>query len=131
MLACADAGAAVISPFIGRVGDWYKIRGQTWNLVKEDQGVRFVRKLKFTLVDYDNTEIMGASFRNIDQIITLAGLDLLTIRPELLDRLKGIDKSLDRSWVKGSHTVLKKKNSDATDSQNFYRLLASDVMTTD
>ena len=51
-------------------------------------GVRFVRKLKFTLANYDNTEIMGASFRNIDQIIALAGLDLLTISPELLDGLK-------------------------------------------
>ena len=48
MLACADAVVAVISPFIGRVGDWYKMHGQAWNLVKEDPGVRFVRKPKFT-----------------------------------------------------------------------------------
>ena len=90
-----------------------------------------MRKPKFTLVNYDDTEIMGASFRNINQIIDLAGLDLLTISLELLDGLKGVDKSLDRSWLEGNHTVLKKKNSNTMDRQNFDRLLAIDVMTTD
>jgi transaldolase len=74
---------------------------------------------------------MGASFRNIDQIIALAGLDLLTISPELLDTLKGVDNSLDLSWLEERHTALKKKNSNAMDRQNFDRLLASDVMATD
>ena len=130
-LACADAGAAVISPFIGRVGDWYKMRGRSWDLVEEDPGVRFVRKLKFTLANYGNTEIMGASFRNIDQIIALAGLDLLTISPELLDDLKGVNKSLDLSWLEDNHTAVKNKNSNALDRKNFEKLLASDVMATD
>ena len=58
-LACADAGAAVISPFVGRVGDWYK-KWAKLDLVEEDPGVRFVKKPKFTLANYDNTEIMGA-----------------------------------------------------------------------
>ena len=130
-LACADVGAAVISPFIGRVGDWYKMRGQTWDSVEEDPGVRFVRKLKFTLANYDNTEIMGASFRNIDQIIAVAGLDLLTISPELLDGLKGVDKSLDLSWLDSNHASVKNKNSNVLDRQNFDKLLASDIMATD
>ena len=130
-VACADAGAAVISPFIGRVGDWYKMRGRSWDLVEEDPGVRFVRKLKFTLANYGNTEIMGASFRNIDQIIALAGLDLLTISPEFLDDLKGVNKSLDLSWLEDNHTAVKNKNSNALDRKNFEKLLASDVMATD
>ena len=130
-LACADAGAAVISPFVGRVGDWYKMRGRSWDLVEEDPGVRFVRKLKFTLANYDNTEIMGASFRNIDQIIALAGLDLLTISPELLDGLKSVDKSLDLSWMDGSHTPVKNKTSNILDRKKFDELLAGDVMATD
>ena len=130
-LACADAGAAVISPFVGRVGDWYKKCGRSWDLVEEDPGVRFVRKLKFTLANYDNTEIMGASFRNIDQIIALAGLDLLTISPELLDGLKGVNKSLDLSWLDGIHTPVKNKTSNTLDRKNFDELLAGDVMATD
>ena len=130
-VACADAGAAVISPFIGRVGDWYKMRGRSWDLVEEDPGVRFVRIMKFTLANYGNTEIMGASFRNIDQIIALAGLDLLTISPELLDDLKGVNKSLDLSWLEDNHTAVKNKNSNALDRKNFEKLLASDVMATD
>ena len=130
-LACADAGAAVISPFIGRVGDWYKMRGRSWDLVEEDPGVRFVRKLKFMLANYGNTEIMGASFRNIDQIIALAGLDLLTISPEFLDDLKGVNKSLDLSWLEDNHTAVKNKDSNALDRKNFEKLLASDVMATD
>ena len=131
-LACADVGAAVISPFIGRVGDWYKMCGRSWDLVEEDPGVRFVRQLKFTLANYDNTEIMGASFRNIDQIIALAGLDLLTISPELLDGLKGVDKSLDLSWLEeGARVAIKNKTSNALDRKNFDELLASDVMATD
>ena len=130
-VACADAGAAVISPFIGRVGDWYKMRGRSWDLVEEDPGVRFVRKLKFMLANYGNTEIMGASFRNIDQIIALAGLDLLTISPEFLDDLKGVNKSLDLSWLEDNHTAVKNKNSNALDRKNFEKLLASDVMATD
>ena len=130
-LACADVGAAVISPFIGRVGDWYKKCGRSWDLVEEDPGVRFVRKLKFTLANYGNTEIMGASFRNIDQIIALAGLDLLTISPELLDDLKGVNKSLDLSWLEDNHTAVKNKDSNALDRKNFEKLLASDVMATD
>ena len=130
-LACADAGAAVISPFVGRVCDWYKKCGRSWDLVEEDPGVRFVRKLKFTLANYGNTEIMGASFRNIDQIIALAGLDLLTISPELLDDLKGVNKSLDLSWLEDNHTAVKNKDSNALDRKNFEKLLASDVMATD
>ena len=72
-LVCADVGAAVISPFIGRVGGLYKMCWRSWDLVEEDPGLRFVRKLKFTLACCDDREIMGASFRTSDQIIALAG----------------------------------------------------------
>ena len=74
---------------------------------------------------------MGASFRNIDQIIALAGLDLLTISPELLDGLKSVDKSLDLSWLDSNHAPVKNKNSNVLDRQNFDKLLASDIMATD
>lgn len=96
-VACADAGAQLISPFVGRIYDWYKkSAGSSWDEAKnsgpDDPGVRSVTRIyeyykKFGIP----TEIMGASFRNAGQIVALAGSDLLTISPELLGTLEQTD----------------------------------------
>ena len=88
-VACADAGAFLISPFVGRITDWYKKHeGRTDYAPDEDPGVRSVR----AIYDYYksngiNTVVMGASFRSTAQIKALAGCDNLTIAPKLLDEL--------------------------------------------
>lgn len=92
-VACAEAGAQLISPFVGRILDWYKKQaGERWNpdahSGDNDPGVRSVRQIYdyYKRFGY-HTEVMGASFRNTDQILALAGCDLLTISPELLEQL--------------------------------------------
>ncbi|HRX56882.1 MAG: transaldolase [Verrucomicrobiales bacterium] len=88
-VACAEAGARLISPFVGRILDWHKAKtGQTYTGA-EDPGVRSVTQIyayykKFGL----GTEIMGASFRNKEEITELCGCDLLTISPALLGELQ-------------------------------------------
>jgi transaldolase len=101
--ACADAGATLISPFVGRIYDWYKKQaGAAWNESANsgdnDPGVRSVRAIYQRLKGGGYaTEVMGASFRNTGQIIALAGCDLLTISPELLDQLAGTEGTLARA----------------------------------
>lgn len=87
--ACADAGVTLISPFVGRVYDWHRrARGGEDIPREEDPGVALVRRIYeyFKTAGY-KTEIMGASFRKITQVLDLAGCDLLTLGPELLRQL--------------------------------------------
>lgn len=92
-VACADAKVTLISPFVGRIYDWHKQQaGNTWdeqaNAGVNDPGVQSVATIYAYFKAHGiNTEIMGASFRNVGQILALAGCDLLTISPELLDTL--------------------------------------------
>jgi transaldolase len=87
-MACADAGVTLISPFVGRITDWYKARGASWDTVEDDPGVQSVRAIysRFAERGYE-TEVMGASFRSVEQVLALAGCDLLTVSPELLEGL--------------------------------------------
>jgi transaldolase len=93
-VACADAGAKLISPFVGRISDWYKKSlGDQWSAERHggsnDPGVQSVRSIYTYYKHFEiETEIMGASFRNTSQILELAGCDLLTISPELLAELQ-------------------------------------------
>jgi len=87
-VACAQAGVQLISPFVGRIYDWYKKSSNQEYIAENDPGVLSVKQIynyyrKFGF----KTEIMGASFRNTGQIIELAGCDLLTISPDLLQKL--------------------------------------------
>ncbi len=94
-LACADAGATLISPFVGRITDWYKKNtGQDYG-PEDDPGVQSVRQIYalFKNLDY-HTQIMGASFRSVGQIAALAGCDLLTISPALLAELSASEAPL-------------------------------------
>ena len=88
-VACADAGATLISPFVGRIYDWHKkARGVDDIARAEDPGVASVRRIYDYYKKFDyRTQVMGASFRKTTQIIDLAGCDLLTISPDLLQQL--------------------------------------------
>ena len=88
-VACANANVTLISPFVGRILDWHKAKtGKTDYSGKEDPGVISVTKIfNYFKEKGFSTEIMGASFRNIDEIKELAGCDLLTISPKLLNEL--------------------------------------------
>ena len=88
-IACAQANVTLISPFVGRITDWYKKNGYVINDVKDDFGVNNVKEINnYMKKNNYSTIVMGASFRNIDQIKALAGLDKLTISPNLINELK-------------------------------------------
>ncbi len=101
-VACGDAGVQLISPFVGRIYDWYKKQaGTAWDEAARaganDPGVLSVERIynhykRFGIA----TEVMGASFRNVGQITALAGCDLLTISPELLAQLQASEVPLHR-----------------------------------
>ncbi len=97
-VACADAGAFLISPFVGRITDWYKkAEGRDSYAPDEDPGVKSVRGIyDYYKSNGITTVVMGASFRNTDQIKALAGCDNLTISPKLLDDLGNDTAKLPR-----------------------------------
>jgi transaldolase len=97
-VACAEAGVTLISPFVGRILDWYKkARGVDSIPAHEDPGVQSVHYIYNYYKKFGyKTEVMGASFRNTGEIIELAGCDLLTISPKLLEELKNADGKLER-----------------------------------
>ncbi|MFZ5964667.1 transaldolase [Thalassococcus sp. BH17M4-6] len=98
-VACADAKAFLISPFVGRITDWYKkAEGVEHYSPEEDPGVKSVRRIYDYYKSNDiSTVVMGASFRNTDQIKALAGCDNLTIAPKLLDALDQEEADLPRA----------------------------------
>lgn len=130
--ACAEAKATLISPFVGRILDWHKERrGIASFAPSEDPGVISVRQIYYYLKKHGyKTQVMGASFRNIDEILELAGCDLLTIAPQLLEELNKQTGTLDRK--------LDPKKADelgaakiGTDENSFRYLLNEDPMATE
>ena len=101
-VACGGAGVTLISPFVGRIYDWYKkAAGPAWdeaaNAGTNDPGVKSVTQIYSYYKKYGiETEVMGASFRNVGQILALAGCDLLTISPDLLAQLQAADAPVPR-----------------------------------
>lgn len=96
-VACAEAKVQLISPFVGRIYDWYKKSTGIDYVGAEDPGVQSVSKIYNYYKKFGyNTEVMGASFRNTGQITELAGCDLLTISPNLLEDLKNTSGELDQ-----------------------------------
>jgi transaldolase len=96
---CADAGAFLISPFVGRILDWYKAKFPDQDFSgANDPGVESVKRIydHYKACGYE-TVVMGASFRNTDEIIRLAGCDRLTIGPGLLQELEKTQGSLERA----------------------------------
>jgi transaldolase len=110
-VACGQARVQLISPFVGRIYDWYKkSAGSAWDEAASagpnDPGVRSVRQIYHYYKHFGiATEVMGASFRNVGQILALAGCDLLTISPELMAQLAGsqepVRRALDAEQARG------------------------------
>jgi transaldolase len=131
-VACAEAGVTLISPFVGRIFDWYKkSRGVSDIPLSEDPGVESVERIYTYYKKYDyKTEVMGASFRKIEQVLELAGCDLLTISPDLLEKL-----SAASGEVTPKLTVAAAKAADVPrltlDEKTFRWLHNEDAMATD
>lgn len=128
--ACADAKVTLISPFVGRILDWYKkAEGVDAYPIEKDPGVVSVKKI-YTYYKQQNipTQVMGASFRSIDQVLGLAGCDLLTISPSLLTQLeqdnRTVDAALDASQAKQAEVIVR----PAQDEQSFKDELNHDLM---
>jgi transaldolase len=97
-VACADAGVTLISPFVGRIYDWHKQQRKVDDIpLEEDPGVASVTRIYGYYKKHGfKTQVMGASFRKTGQILALAGCDLLTIAPDLLDKLAKADGEIAR-----------------------------------
>jgi transaldolase len=96
-VACAEAGVRLISPFVGRIYDWYKANTGKDYKGADDPGVQSVTRIYNYYKKFGHqTEVMGASFRNVGQIVHLAGSDLLTISPNLLEELSKSYEPLTR-----------------------------------
>ena len=131
-VASADAGATLISPFVGRILDWYKkSTGKESYPAAEDPGVKSVT----TIYNYYKhfgykTVVMGASFRNLDEIKELAGCDLLTIAPKFLEELSKTDGDLPRKLDPEKAKALKIERIKV-DEATFRKMHAADLMATD
>src|SRR6516162_9396985 len=96
-VACAEAGVTLISPFVGRIYDWYKKERGGDIPADEDPGVASVTRIYHYFKKFGyKTQIMGASFRKVDQIVRLAGCDLLTISPDLLAQMERAEGEVSR-----------------------------------
>jgi len=97
-VACADAGVTLISPFVGRIYDWHKQQRKVDDIpIEDDPGVASVARIYAYYKKYGyQTQVMGASFRKTGQILALAGCDLLTIAPDLLEKLSKAEGDVPR-----------------------------------
>ena len=124
--ACAEAGATLISPFIGRITDWYKENDIEFS---QDPGVNKVVEIYEYLKKYNYpTIVMGASFRNTNQITSLAGCDRLTISPKLLEELQ---KSNEIIKSKIPIKIVKYEKPTPISQSQFYLEMSSDIMATE
>ena len=131
-VACAEAKVTLISPFVGRIYDWYKTNGGGKDIPADnDPGVSSVTKIYNYYKKFDyKTQVMGASFRRVEQITHLAGCDLLTISPDLLGKLAAshetIEKKLDAASAKSAEIEPLR-----IDEKTFRFLLNEDAMATE
>uniref|UniRef100_A0A7S2H6Z4 Transaldolase n=2 Tax=Helicotheca tamesis TaxID=374047 RepID=A0A7S2H6Z4_9STRA len=132
-VACAQASATLISPFVGRIMDWYKKADNVDSYQpSDDPGVKSVTTIYDYYKKYDHkTIVMGASFRNTGEILELAGCDRLTIAPALLEQLSSssdtVDKKLDEAASKAKDSVAKID----VDEKTFRWMLNEDAMATE
>ncbi len=128
-VACAEAGVQLISPFVGRIYDWYKKSTGTDYTGADDPGVQSVKRIYqyYRKFGY-KTEVMGASFRNTSQILELAGCDLLTISPDLLQKLADTDAPVERKLTADTNADIEKI---AIDEKSFRFMLNEDAMGTE
>jgi transaldolase len=130
-IACAEAGVTLVSPFVGRILDWYKKDTGKDYQGADDPGVQSVTKIYnyFKKFGY-KTQVMGASFRNPGEIIELAGCDLLTISPKLVEELDSTEGTLERKLdpVKAKAMEIEKMT---IDEATFEKMHAADRMAHD
>jgi transaldolase len=130
-IACAEVNAQLISPFVGRIYDWYKKSTGIDYTGGEDPGVQSVKRIYnyYRKFGY-KTEVMGASFRNTGQILELAGCDLLTISPDLLQQLADSNAPVERklSTETGAGAAIGKIS---LDEPTFRFMLNEDAMATE
>lgn len=131
-IACAEAGATLISPFVGRIMDWYKkdlgVDGFT---PQEDPGVKSVSSIYNYYKKFGyNTIVMGASFRNIDEITELAGCDRLTIAPKFLEDLSASEETITKKLDATSAASMDIKKIDM-DEKTFRWMMNEDPMATE
>ena len=131
-VACADAGVTLISPFVGRIYDWYKKERKVEDIApEEDPGVQSVTRIYnyYKKFGYP-TQVMGASFRKVEQITGLSGCDLLTIAPDLLDKLEKTPGEVSRRLsVESAKASTAEKL--AMDEKTFRWMHNEDAMATD
>ncbi|HSX11887.1 MAG TPA: transaldolase [Rhabdochlamydiaceae bacterium] len=131
-IGCAEAKATLISPFVGRILDWYlKAEGKSSYPPAEDPGVKSVTEIYnyYKKMGY-KTQIMGASFRNIDEILELSGCDLLTIAPPLLEQLQNAQGEVVRKLDPSKAKTLDIKKI-TVDEKTFRWMLSEDAMAVD
>lgn len=129
--ACAEAGAKLISPFVGRILDWHKAKSGKDYPPAEDPGVRSVREIYSYYKKFGyRTEVMGASFRNIGEILELAGCDLLTISPNLLEELQNSTAEI-RPKLTPALASESRLGKMTLDEKTFRWLLNEDAMATE
>ena len=130
-VACAEANARLISPFVGRILDWFKAKTGKDFAPAEDPGVLSVKEIYSYYKKFGHdTEVMGASFRNKGEILELAGCDLLTISPQLLGELKANSEPLERKLdpVIARNSKIEKLH---INEKNFRWLFNEDAMATE
>lgn len=129
-IACAEAGAQLISPFVGRIYDYHKKASGIDYKGAEDPGVQSVKRIYtyYRKFGYP-TEVMGASFRNTSQILELAGCDLLTISPDLLQQLAETDGAVERKLSGDADAT--PLATLALDEKTFRFLMNEDAMATE
>lgn len=128
--ACADAKVTLISPFVGRILDWYKkSENKDSYPISEDPGVLSVKKIyHYYKQNAIQTQVMGASFRSVEQILALAGSDLLTIAPALLQQLSEQTASIDAQLSPELAQQAEKIELPALDEALFKQQLDADLM---
>ena len=131
-VACADAGVTLISPFVGRIYDWHRQQRKVEDIdISEDPGVASVTRIYTYYKKHGyKTQVMGASFRKTGQILALAGCDLLTIAPDLLEKLSAASGEVTRklSPEKAKAQSVEKLN---LDEKTFRWMHNEDAMATD
>ncbi|MEI6343933.1 MAG: transaldolase [Verrucomicrobiota bacterium] len=130
-VACAEAGIRLISPFVGRIYDYYKATTGKEYAGMEDPGVQSVHKIYNYFKKFGfETQVMGASFRNTGQIVALAGCDLLTISPEILEKLEASDEPMVRVLSPEAAKQMEIEKVPV-DEKSYRWLLNEDAMATD
>ncbi len=132
-IACADAGVTLISPFVGRILDWQKRQQSRQNVrASDDMGVQSVKLIYQYYKQHGyETQVMGASFRSTEQILALAGCDLLTIAPNLIDELAAMDTEVTRQLSPSMSMDMKAMTQVSLTHEEFSAAYQQDKVTQD